>query len=172
MALSLFTQDPFYTNMERAIDRAFNNALSGRFLVPDVSSMTPFTSLAGAHPMDVVETDKHYELHADAPGMNPDDIRVEVHEGTVLISGEHKVEHEKKDKEGKMWRQERQFRKFTRQFALPDNADPDDISAELDKGVLKVCIAKRPESEKPAPKRITVHGGHGKEVQSTTPGTA
>lgn len=157
MSLTMFTPDVFgdidlfNSPLERTIDRAFNNVLAGR------SQNAPqFPSLRGVHPMDVIETEKAYELHTDAPGMEPDEVKVEVHEGVLNISGEHKSERKTKDERGKVWRQERTFSKFSRQFSLPQNADPDAISATLDKGVLKVSVAKRPESEKPAPKRITV----------------
>lgn len=112
-------------------------------------------SVAGTHPMDVVETPTNYELHADAPGMNPDEIKVEIDQKTLLISGEHK-EVKRHEENGRVWRQERTFRKFNRSFTLPEDAKPDEISASLDAGVLKVVVPKAPEAAKPEPKRITV----------------
>lgn len=157
MSLTLYTNDPMFDAMEKAIDRALHNAWAGNSLVPSaVSLVKPFASLAGSHAMDVVETDKEYKLLTDAPGLAPEDVKVEIHEGVLTISGEHKAETTRKDDHGKLLRQERQFRKFIRSFALPENADPDAVAASLDKGVLTVSIAKRPEPEKPAPKKITV----------------
>ena len=56
-----------------------------------------------------------------------------------------------------MWRNERQWRQFTRSFTLPEGVRQDAIAAQLDKGVLKVCVPKS-EQAKTEPKRITVKG--------------
>lgn len=56
-----------------------------------------------------------------------------------------------------VWRQERQWSKFSRSFSLPDNTDPDAISAHLDKGVLQITVPKK-ELPQTQPKRITVNG--------------
>lgn len=157
MSFTVYASDPLFLTMERAIDRALNNAASGKNLVPSgVPLVKPFTPLAGSHAVDVIETDQSYKLVTDAPGLTPEDIAVEVHEGVLTISGQHTATATSKDDNVKVWRQERQFRKFTRSFALPENADVDALSASLDKGVLTVTVAKRPEPEKPAPKRIAV----------------
>lgn len=119
-------------------------------------------------PPPLVLQDK-YELVADAPGMTPEEVTVELHEGVLTVSGQHS--HEKKEEEAvpageggagegagrKVLRSERTSYQFSRTFVLPDNADPDAISAGLDQGVLKVSINKRPEPPKPQPKRISVN---------------
>lgn len=153
----LFETERFSSDLERAMDRAFNNALTSRAVAPTSGLLAPFVHGRGTHPMDIVETDKAYELHTDAPGMTPEDIKVEIHNGVLTVSGEHKSESKTKDEKGKVWRQERTFSKFSRQFTLPQNANEDQITATLDKGVLKVAVAKMPEPEKPAPKRISVN---------------
>jgi hypothetical protein len=56
-----------------------------------------------------------------------------------------------------VWRNERQWRSFTRSFTLPENVNHDGICAQLDKGVLKVLVPKV-EQAKTKPKRITVKG--------------
>jgi HSP20 family protein len=56
-----------------------------------------------------------------------------------------------------VWRNERQWRSFTRSFTLPDNVKVDSIAAHLDKGVLQVQVPKAEEA-KTEPKRITVKG--------------
>ncbi len=42
-------------------------------------------------PMDIIETPTAYELHADTPGMTPEDVKVELHEGVLTVSGNRKV---------------------------------------------------------------------------------
>jgi HSP20 family protein len=66
---------------------------------------------------------------------------------------------EDKDKEGRVVRRERMFNSFRRAFTLPEDVCDEGIVASLDKGVLTVAVPKRPETEKPAPKRITVAAG-------------
>lgn len=111
--------------------------------------------------MDVVESERGYEIHADAPGFSPDDIHVELNEGQITVRGEKQIQQEKKDEKGRVWRKERGYRTFTRTFVLPDNADPDDVTATLDKGVLTVAVAKKEETPKPEPKRVQVRAGAG-----------
>ena len=63
-------------------------------------------------PMDLVETEDHFVLRADLPGMSEDDINIEFEDGTLTVSGERKAEHETKN-EG-YYRVERAFGSFSR----------------------------------------------------------
>jgi len=156
--------DPFFDSMERSIDRAFNRTFGGMgpltaFSTGNTPTSPMWGSISGTHPMDVVETANSYEIHADAPGFSPDDIHVELNEGQITVRGEKQIQQEKKDEGGRVWRKERGYRTFTRTFMLPDNANTDEVSAELNNGVLKVCVGKMEETPKPEPKRIQVKGG-------------
>jgi HSP20 family protein len=101
--------------------------------------------------MDLVESDDHYLLKADLPGMKQEDVSIEFNDGTLTISGERKAEYERKEK-GYV-RLERSFGRFSRSLTLPDGVDPDKIEAAFHDGVLDVRIAK-PEQRKP--RRIEV----------------
>lgn len=70
-------------------------------------------------------------LHAltDAPGFKPADIKVELQDKALVVSGKHQQESEQQ--EGKMWHSERRFHQFSRSFILPDNAKPEEITASL-----------------------------------------
>ena len=96
--------------------------------------------------MDLVETDDHFVLRADLPGMSQDDVNIELEDTTLTISGERKAEHESSG-EG-YYRVERAFGAFSRQLTLPDGVDAGHIEAHFDKGVLEVRIPK-PEERKP-----------------------
>src|SRR6266511_396183 len=96
--------------------------------------------------MDLVDTDDHLVLRADLPGLEKDDVSIEVKDRVLTVSGERKAEHE--ERTDGFYRVERAFGGFSRSLALPDNVDPDKISAEFDKGVLEVRIPK-PEERKP-----------------------
>ena len=106
--------------------------------------------------MDLVETDDHFVLRADLPGMAEEDVAIEIEERVLTVSGERKSEHET-SKEG-FHRVERAFGRFSRSLTLPEGIDAEAVSASFDKGVLEIRIPK-PEERKPrkisiAPKTI------------------
>jgi HSP20 family protein len=110
--------------------------------------------------MDLVETDDHYLLKADLPGMKQDDVSIEFNDGTLTIAGERKAEYERKEKG--FFRLERSFGKFSRSLTLPEGIDPDKIAAEFHDGVLEVTIPK-PEQRKPRRIEVAWNGnGNGK----------
>jgi HSP20 family protein len=104
--------------------------------------------------MDLVETDEHFVLRADLPGIAEDDVKIELEDGTLTISGERKAEHESRN-EG-FYRVERSFGTFSRSLTLPKGVDADAVTANFDRGVLEVRIPK-PEERKP--RRIEIAGG-------------
>ncbi|WIA15833.1 hypothetical protein OEZ85_012588 [Tetradesmus obliquus] len=161
MALSPYLgNDPFFGQMERALDNAFQRALGGRSgdLMMFPSLLGPSSVPAGSHPMDIVETPAAFELHCDAPGFSPDDISVEMNEGVMTISGKRK-EEKREEKDGKVVRRERTMSSFSRSFTLPDNVKDEGVAASLVNGVLKVTVPKAEPKAQPQPKRITVSGG-------------
>jgi len=101
--------------------------------------------------MDLVETDEHFVLRADLPGMSEEDVRVELEDSVLTVSGERKAEHEQRE-EG-FHRVERAFGAFSRTLTLPKGIDPEAISASFDKGVLEVRVPKPQETR---PRRITI----------------
>jgi HSP20 family protein len=104
--------------------------------------------------MDLVETDEHFVLRADLPGLTEDDVTIELEDNVLTVAGERKAEHEEK-KEG-FYRMERSFGQFRRSLTLPDGINPDGIAATFDKGVLEVRIPK-PEERKP--RRVAIQVG-------------
>ena len=104
--------------------------------------------------MDLVETDDHFVLRADLPGLTDGDVSIELEDNVLTVAGERKAEHEEK-KEG-FYRMERSFGQFRRSLTLPEGVDPDGISATFDKGVLEVRIPK-PEERKP--RRVAIQVG-------------
>jgi HSP20 family protein len=103
--------------------------------------------------MDLVETEEHFVLRADLPGMSEDDIELSLEDNVLTLSGERKAEHEEQG-EG-FYRVERAAGRFSRSLTLPDGVDGDGIAATFDKGVLEVRIPK-PEQRKPRKLQIAV----------------
>jgi HSP20 family protein len=106
--------------------------------------------------MDLVETDDHFVLRADLPGLDAGDVNIEVEDNVLTLSGERRAEHESK-REG-FYRVERSFGGFRRSLTLPEGVDLEQIAANFDKGVLEIVIPK-PEQRKPRKVAISVGGG-------------
>jgi HSP20 family protein len=104
-------------------------------------------------PMDLVETDDHFVLRADLPGLDEGDVKIEVQDKVLTLSGERRFEHEAK-KNG-YFRVERGSGSFSRSLTLPDGVDSDAIAASFDRGVLEIRIPK-PEERKPRRVQIAV----------------
>jgi HSP20 family protein len=112
--------------------------------------------------MDLVETEDHYVLHADLPGMSEKDVNIEVESNVLTISGERRTEH--KDEKGGYRRLERAYGSFSRSLTLPEGVNPEAVQASFDRGVLEVRIPK-PEQIKPRKVSIAVGGGAASEPQ-------
>ncbi|MBH0179791.1 MAG: Hsp20/alpha crystallin family protein [Nitrospira sp.] len=101
--------------------------------------------------VDISEDEKEYVIKAEIPEMKKEEIKINVHDDVLAISGERKYEKEEKGK--KYHRVERAYGSFLRSFTLPEDADGSKVTAEYKDGVLKVHLAK---SEKAKPKAIEV----------------
>ncbi len=98
--------------------------------------------------VDVSETDKQFEMDFYIPGVDKDQVNIDLNEGRLTVSGERKFE---KENSGKNYRSvESSFGSFTRSFHLPDNIDQDAVSASFENGVLRIVI---PKDEKKIAKR-------------------
>jgi len=101
--------------------------------------------------LEVSDTGNEIVVKAEVPGLGPEDIDVRVTGNTLTLSGEKKEEHGER-KEG-YYRSERRFGSFFRTVELPPGAKADAVTADYDKGVLTVRIAKTAET---ASKRIEI----------------
>lgn len=106
-------------------------------------------------PMDLVETDDHYVLRADLPGLSDEDVSVQLEDNVLTISGERKSEHEQRQ-EG-YYRLERATGSFSRSLTLPEGVDPNSVQAHFDRGVLEINVPK-PEQKKPRQVQISLGG--------------
>jgi HSP20 family protein len=90
--------------------------------------------------VDIAETDKEYTVKAELPGVNKEDVRINVQNGVLTLSGERKFEKEEKDK--KHHRIERAYGLFTRSFTVPEDVLADKITADSKDGVITVRLPK------------------------------
>jgi HSP20 family protein len=105
---------------------------------------------AWAPPVDIEETDDAWVIEAELPGVKKDDINVEVRDNEVEISGDIK----ERERQGILRRRTRKVGRFEFRVSLPGAADPNDIEANLDHGVLTLRIPKPSEAR---PQRIEVN---------------
>jgi len=102
--------------------------------------------------VDIHETEKDIKLDVEVPGLDKKDIKVEVKNNTLVISGERKYEREVK--EGDTSRFERRYGAFERSFGLPETVDTEAIDAAYKNGVLTLTLKK---TAKALPKQVTIN---------------
>ena len=89
---------------------------------------------------DIKDTRDEYVINMDLPGMDKNNINVEVKNNTLLVSGERKKDDEEKG--ANFYKQQRSFGYFSQSLPLPDDANVEAIAVNYDKGVLKIEIPK------------------------------
>jgi len=115
------------------------------------SSEGSVATAAWAPAVDIKEEKDKFVLHADLPGVSPDETDVSMEDGVLTIKGEKKSEAIT-EKDGYK-RVDRTYGTFHRRFSLPDTANSEEISAKSKNGVLEIIIPKR---ESVQPKKIAV----------------
>ena len=156
------------------------NPVSGRHLQDEFRQVFErFFGETGADPSDVVtsqwaprvdirEEADRFVIFADIPGVDPQDIEVQMDKGILSLKGERVTrpvdagEGQAREGDVRFSRMERVSGRFHRRFALPDSADADAVTASGRNGVLEISIPKRPET---TPRRIQVGA-------ASTPATA
>ena len=153
--------EPFreLTTLQDRMNRLFRDSFAeGR---DEALSNTGFAPL-----VDVYEDEHNITLKIEVPGIEEQDIDVRLENNTLTVHGERKFE--KEEKEENYRRVERQYGSFSRSFTLPTTVDAEKVSADYDKGVLKIKLAKKAEAK---PKQIKVNVGE-KTLESKAPKSA
>jgi HSP20 family protein len=127
------------------MNRLFNDT-TGALGKQESSSLSRWTPS-----VDIYEGKEEIVLAAELPGLRREDVRVDVEDRMLTISGERKLENQ--DQQDAYTRIERVYGQFSRSFNLPSTVDVDRISAQMEDGVLKVHMPKREESK---PRQIEV----------------
>lgn len=133
----------FEEEMENLVNRFF-----GRDLFDENGGV------AFAPQVNLAETDDHYEVTVDLPGLKPEDVNLELKEGHLWITGERKEEKEEKDKT--FHRVERRYGQFRRVLPLTGAVKEDGIEAHYKDGVLTITL---PKAEETKPKKIAIQEG-------------
>ena len=90
--------------------------------------------------VNVYEDEEAYYIETELPGLSEDDIKISLEDKNLII--ESVVDKEDNDKK-KYLIHERKLKNYKRNFSLPKNCNPKDISATMEKGILTVKIGKK-----------------------------
>lgn len=91
--------------------------------------------------VDITENKEAYNLTAELPGLDPNDINLDLSNGVITLSG-HKKYEKSEEKDDNVYVMERSYGSFQRSFRVPDSVEQDAINADFKKGVLKVLLPK------------------------------
>lgn len=145
MAIRRYEPWGLLNELSRELGRLSESAETGDSSSLATSDWTPA--------VDIREETDRYVIHADLPGVRPEDIEVHMEGGMLSISGRRESRTTEAGEGYK--RVERASGSFSRRFSLPDTADPGGITARCEQGVLEVSI---PKQEQTRPRRIEVEG--------------
>jgi len=130
------------------MDRLFDSFVRG-----------PFGALDWAFPLgggwtpavDVAENDAEFTVRAEIPGIDPNELEVNITGNQLVLAGEKKESSEKKGKD--FYQSESRYGSFRRAIPLPQSVDPEKVEAEYANGVLTIHLKKTQESP---PKKVEV----------------
>jgi HSP20 family protein len=128
MATALTRRRPFedFAGLQSRLDRLFEDVVGeGKR-----GEWTPA--------IDLIRNKEKLILRVDMPGITPEDVKIEVRDDIITVSGQHEEKTEEKDEN--YVRRERRFGSFSRSIALPSGVDPDRIEATGKHGVVEVTI--------------------------------
>jgi len=134
------TNDYRPTSFRSFVDRFFND----EFVGGSVATFSP--------KVDVAETEKAFEIQLHVPGVKKDEIKIDLNEDQITISGERKFENEKKERN--FHSVESFYGTFNRSFYLPDVVDRDNVDASYVDGILTVTLPK--DEKRVAKKQIAI----------------
>ena len=136
------TRNPYF----RLVDDLLNDARP--WLANEGEVAGPGFSLA----LDVEENAEAYIVRANLPGINQDNIAVNIHDDTLTISAETAAEN--RDENSKMLIRERRFGKFSRSLRFPTIVNGDAVEARFENGVLNITL---PKADHVKPRQIPVN---------------
>ena len=137
--------DPFreFFDLQRGLNQLFDSSFGTPSEDVALKAWTPA--------VDVYEDDNAFLIKLELPEVSRDDVKVNLNENTLSISGERRVENEQKREN--YHRVERSYGQFYRSFTLPPNVNAEAINAQFKDGVLRLTLPKKEETK---PKQIEV----------------
>ena len=136
--------NPFQTEFEDLPGfRLFQDTVSRLLSEPAARPWTPS--------VDILETQNDLVVKADLPEVDPNNVEIQLENGTLTLKGERKFEQQGNGRG--YHRIERSYGTFVRAFSLPDTVDPEKVKADYKNGVLTITLPKK---EVAKPKSVKV----------------
>jgi HSP20 family protein len=132
-------RDPFL-NFRREMDRLFDDFFTPAEARSFAAAQPPAQTLGAWPRIDVHESEQAYTVIAEAPGVDPKDIQLDLRENALVISGEKRSERSE-EAQGRRY-SERMFGRFERIIPFDSEIDPDRVEATSANGVLTITLPK------------------------------
>lgn len=123
-----------------SLDNFFNDFFGTDLLPREYAGFVPS--------VNITETETSYQIEANAPGFEKEDFKVQIEDGLLTISGEHKSEKQKSERN--FVRKEFNYGSFSRSFNLVDLVDEENIAAKYENGILRLELPKNAAKAKKA----------------------
>jgi HSP20 family protein len=160
----LARRDPFFDVFDQPFGllRRFTNDLDRLFGVPAFGEQGLSSAGTWQPNVDVFRHEHELIVRADVPGMNKDDISVEITDDAVILQGEQRQEHE--ERRGDIYVQERRYGSFYRVIPLPEDVESNQARANFKNGTLEIVLPLSERARAKQPRRIEIAEG---ETQGT-----
>lgn len=135
--------DPF---SPRSLDKIFED-----FYTPRWSKQNEKAAMSPS--VEVNETKNMYTMKFDLPGVPKDQIKIDLHDNMLTVSGERREEKKEEDKDKKTFLSEVSYGSFMRSFTFPEGVDAERTEAKFENGVLSLSIPKKEGNSK---RQITI----------------
>lgn len=133
---SLGMTEPFVMlrRFTEEVDRLFNELGFQRSVFPVIEPYGKTWIPA----VEMFEKEKQLCIRVELPGLTIHDVKLELTENVLLLTGERKFERD--EKKGEYFRTEREYGTFSREIALPEGVDATKVKATFTNGVLEVFM--------------------------------
>ena len=155
----IYHASPFHwmRRMSEEMDRVFGGFGFGR---------DQGEGFAWSPALEVVEREGRYVVRAELAGLKPEEVKVEVTDGTLVVQGERKSDYD--EKQGGYRRSEHRYGRFYRSVALPEGTDPGQVRARFENGMLQVTFPV-PQQRQSDRRQIPIEGASGATKTNPTP---
>jgi HSP20 family protein len=123
--------------LQDSVQRMFESPLG---LQP--ASLPRLQALAWVPPLEIHETEKSIVMTVELPGLEREDVAIEIEDDVFTLRGQKRTEHREGDEKKEFLLEERSYGSFERSFSLPPTVNVDKVVAHFEKGVLTVMLPK------------------------------
>ena len=116
-------------------------------------------SASGLMKTDVKATDAGYELEIDVPGIDKENISVQLENGYVTVTAKTEKKNDEGKENGHYIRRERFYGTYSRSFYVGEDVNEEDVKAKYENGTLKLFVPDKEKQPKEETKKIIIIEG-------------